>query len=156
MVEWLIVISLIILGISLIIIEIIFVPGTTVVGFVGFGVAGYGVFLGFVNFGTTTGVIILISAIILCIISLVISFKSGVWKKLSLHKSIDSKVNEEFKIDLQVEQRGIAVSALRPVGKAEFNDREYEVQTIGDYVSAGSPVKIISIKERKIYVEPLK
>ena len=154
--EWVIVLALILLGVILIVIEIIFIPGTTIVGIIGFAIAGFGVYLGYVNFGSNIGTVILLVSLFLCGIALVVALKSGVWKKLSLEKTNESKVNQEFKIGLQIDQKGVAVSALRPVGKAEFNDTEYEVQTIGDYIDAGTSIKIIMIKDRKIFVEPIK
>jgi len=153
MIEWLIIITLILTGIALIVAEIIFIPGTTIIGFIGFGFASFGVYLGYSYFGTNTGTIVLITSILVCVVAVGIAFKSGVWKKLSLKKINEGKVNQEFQIELQINQKGRAVSALRPVGKAEFNDKEYEVQTIGDYIDAGSSIKIIMIKNRKIFVE---
>lgn len=154
--DWILVIVLVLLGISLIVIEIIFVPGTTVVGILGIGLAAYGVYHSFISFGKGPGLMVLVSTIVVGGIVTVISFKSGVWDRFSLKKSIDSKVNDEYELNLELNQEGRAVSALRPIGKAEFSDKEYEVQTIGNYVDAGTLVKIISIKGRKIFVEPLK
>ena len=154
--EWLIVLTLIVLGIILIIIEVIFIPGTTIVGIIGFGIAGFGIYLSYVNFGPTTGTTVLLISLLTSAIVLIIALKSGVWKKLALQKTNVGKVNEEYVIKLQTEQQGTAVSALRPVGKAEFDDKEYEVQTIGDYIDAGTKIKVIMIKDRKIFVEPIK
>ncbi len=154
--EWLIILTLIILSITLIVIEVIFIPGTTIVGIIGFGIGGLGVYLSFVNYGAGTGTIVLLSTVVLTGIILIIAFKSGVWKKLSLKKVSGSKVNEEFVIELKPGQNGVAISALRPVGKAEFGDKEYEVKTVGDYVDAGKKITIISISGRQILVEPIK
>lgn len=156
MLDWILVIFLILLGISLIVAEIIFVPGTTIVGILGVGLAAFGVYQGYTTFGSGAGTAILISTVVVGAVATFFSFKSGVWNRFALKTAIESRVNEEEKLDLQVEQKGVAVSALRPFGKAEFADREYEVQTIGDYVDSGTLLKIISIKGRKIFVEPIK
>lgn len=154
--EWILVLFLILLGIALVVVEIIFVPGTTIVGIFGVGLAAFGVYQGFTSFGTGIGIAILISTIVVGGVATIYSFKSGVWHKFALKSSIESRVNDEYVLDLQIEQRGVAVSALRPIGKAEFAGTEYEVQTVGEYVDAGTGLKIISIKGRKIFVEPLK
>ncbi len=57
---------------------------------------------------------------------------------------------------LAVGQEGITLSALRPIGKAEFEDKEFEVKTLGNYLETGTPIKIIAIdKSKQIIVEPL-
>ena len=53
--EWIAVVTLIVVGLALIIVEIIIIPGTTFVGFVGFGFCIAGVFLSFHEFGNTVG-----------------------------------------------------------------------------------------------------
>jgi membrane-bound ClpP family serine protease len=49
---------------------------------------------------------------------------------------------------------GIALSALRPVGKAEVAGKTYEVKTQGGYVATGTKIKIIQISSNQIIVEP--
>lgn len=136
--------------------EVIFVPGTTLVGILGTIMGGVGVYLAYVNFGVKIGTVVLVSASFLAILSLVISFKSGVWKKFALKDQILSKVNEHIPIELKEGDLGIAISSLKPVGKAEFNDRVFEVKTNGNYVDAGNQVKVIKVNQQKIIVEPFK
>ena len=154
--EWILIITLIILGITLLVVEVIFIPGTTVVGIVGFAAISYSIYSSYVSFGSTVGTVVLISTSLITGAIMVICFKSGVWRKFSLKSSITSKVNEGKIDDLKLDLQGVAVSALRPIGKAEFNNKEYEVTSLGEYVEAGSFVKIIQLKQNKIYVEPIK
>jgi len=62
-------------------------------------------------------------------------------------------VNENILDGLEVGSTGITKSALRPVGKASFGDKEYEVHTLGNYLDAGASVRIIQIIGMKIIVE---
>lgn len=156
MIDWIIVLLLLALGLSLVIVEIIFIPGTTVVGIIGFVMMGMGIYLGYEYFGVTAGSFLLAGTFMASVITIVISFKSGVWRRFSNKRAIESKVNVGYTEGLQIELRGIAVSALRPIGKAEFNDKEYEVRSMGEYITSGTPLKIIRIDDHKIYVEPLK
>ena len=41
-------------------------------------------------------------------------------------KYFDSKVNQDKPIDLEIGDEGIARSALRPMGKGEFNNIEFD------------------------------
>lgn len=154
--EWLSVISLIVLGIILIIVEVIFIPGTTITGIFGTGFLVGGIALAYSNFGGTTGTYVMVSTLVVLGIVLFTAFKSGAWSAFALKDAITSRVNEEDAPVVQVGQRGVAVSSLRPFGKAEFNDKVYEVTSIGNYLDAGNPVEVIRIDGNKIYVEPLK
>ncbi len=152
--EWLAVISLILVGIVLIIVEIIFVPGTTIVGILGFGMIVGGVVMSFNSFGTRTGYAVAGGTVVATAIVLIWSLRTKPWKKLSLQSAIDSRVNEGALDSLTVGEEGVAISALRPSGKAEIGGRMYEVTTLGNFTDAGTPVKVIRISANQIVVEP--
>jgi membrane-bound ClpP family serine protease len=155
MIEWITVISLILFGLFLIVAEIIFVPGTTLVGIVGFVFLILGIGLSFNYFGsetgwTTVGVSSVASGLILYY-----SFKANVWTRFSLKSSSNSKVNEGELDSLTVGSEGHAVSALRPVGKAEIENKMYEVKTLGEYLDSGKKIRVIRIVSNQIIVEPI-
>lgn len=155
MIEWITVISLILFGLFLIIAEIIFVPGTTLVGILGFIFLLLGVGLSFTYFGSETGwTTVGVSAVASGLI-LYYSFKANIWGRFSLKSSIQSKVNEGDLDSLAVGTEGIAVSALRPVGKASLGEKMYEVKTLGEYLDSGSRVRVIKIIMNQIIVEPI-
>jgi membrane-bound ClpP family serine protease len=156
MLDYFLIALLILSGISLIIVEIIFVPGTTIVGILGFGMAGYGIFRAYELFGTSTGHVVLFSSVILAIIVIFYSFKSGAWKKFALQESIDATVNENLVDGLEIGQEGVSVSSLKPIGKADFNDQEFEVSSLGAFVEEKTALKIVKIERNKIFIEPLK
>lgn len=155
MIEWLTVISLIVVGVVLIILEIIFVPGTTIVGILGILAIAGGVYLGFDYFGPVTGGWILGVGLVSGLAALIGALRSRAWEKFSLKTTNEGKFNEGLVDELKVDDEGITISTLRPIGKAEFKDREYEVKTMGNYLVTGTPVKIIRIESNNIYVEPI-
>lgn len=156
MIIWVVIIGLILFGLGLIIVEVIFVPGTTIVGILGIILAGFGVYLSFTNFGNNVGTIVLVGTGIIATLALVISFRKGVWKKFALKDQISSKFNEHIEISTQEGDEGVALSSLRPFGKAEIKERVFEVKTNGNYVDAGEKIKVIKIDKNKIIVEPIK
>lgn len=155
MVEWLAVILLIFFGLGFIIAEIIFVPGTTLLGLFGLIFTIIGIIISYITFGAGVGTIVLIVSVLVGVGALVYSLKSGVWEKFALKGSINSKVNEGEKEDLQVGEEGITISSLRPIGKGEFKEKVYEVTTLGNYLTTGTSIRIVSIKNNKIIVEPI-
>jgi len=155
MVEWITVISLILFGLFLVVAEIIFVPGTTLVGIVGFIFLITGIGFSFNYFGSETGWIIVGVTSVASGLILYYSFKVNVWSRFSLKSSIDSKVNEGELDALTVGAEGEAVSALRPIGKAEIENKMYEVKTLGEYLDSGSKIRVIKIVSNQIIVEPI-
>jgi membrane-bound ClpP family serine protease len=153
--EWVTIVSLILMGLALLIIEIVFVPGTTLVGIVGFGLMMIGIVLTFKHHGREAGWISLGVTSVVSGIVLYLSFTTNVWKRFSLRSSIDSKVNEGELNDLKEGMEGRTISALRPVGKAELNNRTFEVKTLGNYLDSGSKIRIKKISSNQIIVEPI-
>lgn len=155
--DWITVILLLIAGIILLVVEIIFVPGTTILGIIGGALMVFGVIIGYSKFGPQTGSIILVGAIIVGGGVTVISFRSGVWKRFALKNTNTSKFNEDVKVEHLLGADGVALSALRPFGKAEIYNSTYEVKTLGIYLEAGSKIKVTNVdKDHKIYVERIK
>lgn len=155
MLIWFVVVSLIVIGILLIVIEIIFIPGTTIVGIFGFLCLIAGISMSFSEFGTSIGW--MATSVTTLILGAVVfySFKTGAWKRFTLKQSIDSKVNEDQPILLEVGIIGEARSALRPMGKAEFDGVEFEVRSLGRLIETHSKIKVIKLEGRKIFVEPI-
>ncbi|MCK5280589.1 MAG: NfeD family protein, partial [Cyclobacteriaceae bacterium] len=103
------------------------------------------------------GTIILVSAVGTGGAITVTSFRTGVWKRFALKTAIKSKFNEDIKIEHLLGAEGITLSALRPYGKAEIYNLTYEVKTLGNYLTAGTKIKVTNVdKDHKIFVEPLK
>lgn len=155
MTEWITILSLLGFGLALVIIEIIFVPGTTLVGIIGFVFMVAGVVLTFRSFGSEAGWLTLGVASVTSGGILYYAFTTNIWGRFALKSSIKSKVNEGELAELQPGMEGIATSALRPVGKAEVNQKTVEVKTMGEYLDSGSRIRIIKIIENKIIVEPV-
>ena len=155
--DWFTVILLLLAGIILLVVEIIFIPGTTILGIIGGALMVFGVIIGYSKFGSQTGTLILVSALIIGGGITFVSFRSGVWKKFALNNINRSKFNEDIEVEHLLGAEGVTLSALRPFGKAEIYNSTYEVKTLGNYLEPGTKVKVTSIdKDHKIYVEQAK
>lgn len=153
--EWITVISFIAVGLGLIVVEIIFVPGTTFVGILGFCVALVGIIMCFNFFGKSTGWITVGVSGAVATGMIYWSLRSKAWSHFSLKDTIDSKVNEGDLTDLRPGQEGIAVSSLRPMGKADINGKMYEVTTAGNFVESRTKIRITKVSANQILVEPV-
>ncbi len=152
---WLVIAALIFAGLLLIIVEIVFIPGTTVVGLLGLIFTIVGVVFSYSHFGSETGFYVLLGTSLVTAGTLYLSFRKGAWKKFSHQTSIDSKVNEGMADHLVAGEEGISISALRPMGSAEFNGKIFEVKTNGELVDNGIKVRIVKIRSNDILVEPI-
>jgi membrane-bound ClpP family serine protease len=155
MVMWTIVISLLLIGLALLVVEVIFIPGTTVVGILGVIFSITGVIISYRHFGDHTGFYVLLSTLVATGGALFYSFKSGTWERFSLKQSSEGKVNEGMTANLAVGDEGLSISALRPVGKAEFKNEIFEVKTLGEYVEPQKRVRIIEVSIQHVVVEPI-
>lgn len=152
---WLIIAALILAGIVLIIAEVVFIPGTTVVGVLGAIFMIAGVVFAYKEFGNDIGFYVLLATGITTGGALYFSFRSGAWNKLSNKSVIKSKVNEGLAAHLNEGEEGVTVSALRPMGSADFHGKIFEVKTSGEYVPNAIRVKIVKIRLNDILVEPI-
>jgi membrane-bound serine protease (ClpP class) len=50
---------------------------------------------------------------------------------------------------------GVASTTLRPAGKADFNGEMHDVVTGGDYITAGTKVRVVSVDGMRVVVEPV-
>ncbi len=153
--EWITIITLILIGIFLVIAEILFIPGIFFVGIIGVLCSLYGVYLSYDYFDSQTGTMVLIGTTILNILALVISFRGKTWRRFSLRESHDAKVNEDLSIDLKVGDRGTTVSTLKPIGKAIFNEKVIEVRSKGNYIDENVEIEIERIDTPKIFVKTI-
>lgn len=152
---WMIIAVLILAGIVLIIAEIVFIPGTTVVGLLGAAFVMGGVIFAYKQYGNETGFYILLGTGVATFFAVFFSFRAGTWSKVSNKSAIKSKVNEGLTAQLSEGDIGTTVSALRPMGSAEFNGKIFEVKTSGEYVPNAMQVKIVKIRVNDIVVEPI-
>jgi len=153
--EWMIVAALIFFGILLVIAEIIFVPGTTLVGVVGVVFMIAGVVSSFSYFGQQGGWITMGGTAVASAVVVYYSFKANVWGRFSLKTASQGKVNEGELDGLTIGLEGLAISALRPSGKAEIDGKTYEVKTLGAFADAGTKLRIIKVNTNQIIVEPI-
>ncbi len=52
-------------------------------------------------------------------------------------------------------ERGVAVTVLRPVGKAKIGEEVYPVKTDGEYIEAGTGIEVVSVLGNQIVVQRL-
>lgn len=149
-------IALIILGVLLIMAEVYLIPGLNVVGVFGALMMLAAVVLAFMEAGMIGGVMAMLSAIGLSGGSLWWLWKSGAWDRFVLSSSLrtDERMlaREGEARSRYLGRQGVALTPLRPTGVAEIEGERIEVVTEGDFISAGSRIKVVAMDRRKYFV----
>ena len=150
--EILVLSTLLLIGLILLIVEILFIPGTTVVGIFGFLVSLAGLAFAFLNFEYSVAIWITGVTLVINFAAVWYGFSSGIWKRFSL-KSTQSGGAFDGRTDgLEVGMNGLAVSDIKPYGKASFNEIWVEVKSESGFIEVNTPVTITKIENNKISV----
>lgn len=151
-------IFLTILGFGAIILEF-FVPTAGLIGIIGGGCVITGIVFTYMNYGTMAGSIFLICCAIVGPVILILYFKifpkSFMGKRLILHKSMkkdEGFVSGEMGIEELTGKSGITETKLRPIGRAEIDDKIYNVTTEGEFIEADKKIYVIKIEGNRIIV----
>ncbi|MDN3668296.1 NfeD family protein [Echinicola jeungdonensis] len=150
---WAIILSLLVLGLLLVLVEVIFVPGTTLVGILGVLFTGMGIYVCFQNFETETAFIVVALTVLGNVLVVLYGFRSGVWNRFSLKETSVGRAFDERLAGLEVGQKGRTISDVKPFGKAEFDDKIYEVKSNSGFISAGTEVVIHKLESNKIIIK---
>ena len=152
------IILLFIAGITFIFIEI-FVPGGI------FGLSGAlaicgSIFMCFKNYPSIAFYVLileLVSAGIAIILALKFLPKTKFGKYVILSKKEGKNegfVSHDSLRDIR-DKQGVALTLLRPAGKAKINGKKFDVVTEGGYVQKNEKVKVVMIKGKEIVVRKI-
>lgn len=144
---------LIALGLILILLEVFVVPGTTIVGISGVALIIFSIWEAYKLLGTHQGHIVVAITIGVIVLTFLVTFKSGTWKRVMLSTNIEGKVNVLEDNKLHVGDSGKAISRISPAGTAMFEDELYEVHTKGDFIDQETDLIISKIEDNKIFVK---
>ncbi|MBT3301372.1 MAG: hypothetical protein HOG05_01985 [Bacteroidetes bacterium] len=151
---WIIV--LLIVGVILFFVELFFVPGTTVVGILGFILIALGIYFAYADLGNKVGHITLAATILSLVVIIILGAKSNVWSKLSNKDHISGKANVIEKDIVKAGDKGIAISDIKPIGKARINEKNFEVRSLGEYISTNTELEVLKVQGNRITVTELK
>ena len=147
--------ALIVLGIILLLLELFVIPGITIAGIAGGILLLSGIYISFEQFGVVGGTISIAITAVLSLSALFLAFKSNTWKRISLNKAIESKVNVLEIDEVMVGDKAVAISRLAPMGKILLNEKYYEARTLNGIIDEQSEVEVIKVEKGRITVKPI-
>jgi membrane-bound ClpP family serine protease len=150
---WFILSTLLLIGLILVIAEILFVPGTTIVGIIGVFVTAVGIYYAFVTFDRQVAGMVLVATLVLNFGALIYGFRTGAWKKFALKSTIKSRAFDDRLKGLEIGMKGITISDVKPIGKAEIGEGIYEVKSESGFISVGTSVFITKLENNTIIIK---
>lgn len=148
---------MIVLGIILFIVEFLLVPGITVAGIGGLVLTVLGVLKAFNDYGTSTGIWVMIGTVVLSIFVIAISLRAKTWRRLMLNTNIDSTVDTDLTEEqIKPGDSGRTLTRLNPMGKIMVNDLVREAKSVEGFINENSEVEVVSVEGTRIIVKPLK
>jgi membrane-bound serine protease (ClpP class) len=146
--------TLIVVGALLLLLETV-LPGM-VAGIVGCLCLGLGVFLTYARFGPGVGNFVLVGVVaglVLLAVLWVRFFPESRMGRMFITRRTVGNLGVE-KPEL-VNQTGTTLTILRPSGTAVINGQRVDVVTEGDWLEAGTPVKVIAVEGLRIVIRAL-
>lgn len=152
--NWLIYL-LFVLGIVLIVVEF-YVPDFGITGIAGFVVIVTSLYLIHIDFISVliATIALLASIFIVGALNLALGRELQLSPQFVLNTSMntESGYTSSKTLDYLVNQNGVTVTSLRPVGRANFNDEFFEVISNEDMIPANTPIYVERVQGSKIYV----
>ncbi len=150
------IILLILLGVLFLVAELLLLPGISVGTVLALVCYGSAVYLAFVDFGTTTGLVTLTVVLLLSLIATIVSLRAKTWQRLSLKQEIDSTSMQLPEKEIAVGARGIAASRLSPMGRVEIDGKSYEAKSLDAYIDQKQEVEVVGFDNFAVIVRKCK
>ncbi|MFQ5570694.1 MAG: NfeD family protein [Rhodothermales bacterium] len=142
-------------GFGLIVAEVYLVPGFNVVGILGFLLVVFAVGYVFTEAGPMGGLLTLLGSLAFGGGLFYMMWKSGAWNRFILATSLR---NDDEVVAREHEHRarylgktGVAITPLRPTGVIEVDGERIEVVTEGEFIAAGSAVRVVAMDRRRYF-----
>lgn len=152
--------ALILLGIILLAVEALIIPGFGVAGVLGLGVLAFAIFRVFQeSWLMVLGTSVVLSGAALAGLLWLLPY-SRVAARLRLATRIGRSPEEPITTPGRAYERrdlvgvhGVAVTDLRPAGMARFGDERVDVVTLGDFIVAGTPLRVLRVEGNRVTVQ---
>ena len=127
----------------------------------GFGI--FGILSGICLLGTLLliakvyGILAFLVALVLVVLvfslMLLIARKSGIYRKVVLEDKQEAKDFDERTLEGLLGAEGTTQTTLRPFGVADFDGRQIDVCSNGDFIDRGKKVRVTQINGKTVTVE---
>ena len=142
-------------GLIFLILEVFIFPGVGISGVIGLISVVVGIIIAF-KLDTYLGLLTLGGSLVGTSILIYFAIKYDTLSIMSLSSKIDSKVNENHLDVVKQNDKGMTISRLAPMGKAQFGDYYCEVSSLDEFIEENTPIQILYIQNNTIFVSTIK
>ncbi len=146
------IIILLLIGFLLLLVELLLTPGI-IVGTFGMLCMAGAVYLTFDNYGNVAGAWVLGGTVLSSILMVVFALKSGIWDRMASKDMISGRVNVIEEDRINIGDKGMTLSTLRPSGNAFISGIRVEVVSEGGVIDSHQEVEVIKIQNNRIIVK---
>ncbi len=144
------------LGVFLLIIELVVLPGISIAGVGALLTLGGAIFYGYFQYGLLVGSLIMAGIVLLVVAGVIVSLRSGTWKRLSLQEKIDAvALKTPLQNDITIGQQGESITRLAPMGKVEFGGKSFEARLLDGYLDPHQSVEAVAFENTVVIVKPI-
>lgn len=150
------IIALVISALLLLLVELFVIPGSSLAAILSAICLTWAVAYAFINISALAGIITLIIALILGSCVLITFMRSKTLDKVALTEEVSSTVDRSVAAQVQVGDKGYAVTRLALIGNAEINGHVVEVRSADGFLNEKTPVIVTCITDNEIIVQKIK
>jgi membrane-bound serine protease (ClpP class) len=148
-----IVAALLVIGYLFLLIEVFVTPGVGLLGLAGVACLSGGCVMAFVWYGAQKGSLLVVVTLASATALLVIVPRTRFGRRMVHRESLRSAQAGEARVE--VGQVGTAESDLRPAGIARFGDLRQSVVADGEFVTAGTVLRVVDVHGSRVVVEAI-
>lgn len=150
------IILLLVLGALFLMAEIVLLPGVTIGTILSLACYAGAIYLGFAFFGTTIGIVVIVAALLLSLLTVIFSLRAKTWQRFSLKQNIDSVSVANPESALQIGAKGVATSRIAPMGKVEVDGTYYEAKSADGFIDQREEVEVVGFENSSVVVRKVK
>ena len=150
------IIALVISALLLLLDELFVIPGSSLAAILSAICLTWAVAYAFINISALAGIITLIIALILGSCVLITFMRSKTLDKVALTEEVSSTVDRSVAAQVQVGDKGYAVTRLALIGNAEINGHVVEVRSADGFLNEKTPVVVTCVTDNEIIVQKIK
>lgn len=152
--DWLFPVMLQAFGIMVVVAEV-FIPSMGVLTVVALGLLGYSLYLVFTTISAEAFYILLGFDLVVLPLVLVLGLKVLAASPLALKKKLsagEGVVSQAPDLESHLNKTGRTLTALRPSGAAVIDDIRLDVVSDGEFIEAGTPVRVTGVTGNQVIV----
>lgn len=150
------IIALVISALLLLLVELFVIPGSSLAAILSAICLTWAVAYAFINISALAGIITLIIALILGSCVLITFMRSKTLDKVALTEEVSSTVDRSVAAQVQVGDKGYAITRLALIGNAEINGHVVEVRSADGFLNEKTPVVVTCVTDNEIIVQKIK